>query len=216
MKAITQQKPFEEIRKSLEREQRVYLVGCGTCATMCQTGGKSEVLEMKDKLEKAGKEITGWMVISTACDSLTREALKEDIEAVQQADAILAMACGFGVQTVAQYVEKLVYPALNTLLLGHEESPGHFSRICIQCGDCLLDYTGGICPLTACTKGLLNGPCGGASKGKCELGPDKDCGWELIYERLKKLNQLERLKKFIEPKDYSKLMPSVKLMSTSR
>jgi len=73
----------------------------------------------------------------------------------------------------------------------------------------------GICPLTACTKSLLNGPCGGASKGKCELDRGKDCGWELIYERLKRLNQLDRLKKFIEPKDYGKMRPSVKLMSTS-
>ena len=85
----------------------------------------------------------------------------------------------------------------------------------MECGDCLLDSTGGICPLSTCTKGLINGPCGGASKGKCELNPEKDCGWELIYERLKRLNQLDKMSRFIVPKDYSKMMPDVKTMSTS-
>lgn len=85
----------------------------------------------------------------------------------------------------------------------------------MECGDCLLGYTGGICPLTACSKGLINGQCGGASKGKCELDPEKDCGWELIYLRLKALNKLDKLKELIEPKDYSKMMPDVKIMSTT-
>ena len=203
MKTITQQKPFDEIRQSLEREQRIYLIGCGTCATMCETGGKSEVLEMKDKLEEAGKEITGWMVISTACDSLTGEALKEDIEAVQRAEAILVMACAFGVQTVAQYAEKLVYPALNTLLLGHEESPGHYAKICIQCANCILSLTSGICPIARCPKNLFHGPCGGSEGGKCEINPDLPCAWQLIIERLSKLGRLDKLEAIVPPKDWS-------------
>jgi len=203
MKTITQQKPFEEIKQCLERDHRVYLIGCGTCATMCQTGGKSEVLEMKDKLEEIGKEVTGWMVIPTACDSLTQEALKEDIEAIQRADAILVMTCAFGVQTVAQYVEKLVYAALNTLFLGHEDSPEHFSRICIQCGDCILSLTGGICPIARCSKHLLNGPCGGSQGGKCEVDPSIPCAWQLIIERLTKLGQLDKLEKVVAPKNWS-------------
>jgi len=203
MKTITQQKPFEEIKQFLEGDQRVYLIGCGTCATMCHTGGKEEVLEMKDKLEEIGKEVTGWMVISTACDSLTREALKEDMEAIQRADAILVMACSFGVQTVAQYMEKLVYPALNTLLLGHEDSPEHFSRVCIQCSDCILALTGGICPIARCAKNLLHGPCGGSEGGKCEVHPDLPCAWHLIIERLTKLGRLDKLEALIPPKDWS-------------
>jgi hypothetical protein len=157
---------------------------------------------MKDKLEEIGKEITGWMVIPTACDSLTKEALKENVDAVQRADAILVMACAFGVQTVAQYVEKVVCPALNTLFLGHEDSPGHFSEICMQCGDCVLSLTGGICPVIRCTKGLLNGPCGGTNDGKCEVDPGKDCAWTLIYKRLDKLGKLDLMRQYRPPKNF--------------
>ena len=203
MKTITQQKPFEEIKQLLESDQRVYLIGCGTCATMCHTGGKEEILEMKDKLEEIGKEVTGWMVISTACDSLTREALKEDMEAIQLADAILVMSCSFGVQTVAQYVEKLVYPALNTMLLGHEDSPEHFSRVCVQCSDCTLALTGGICPIARCAKNLLHGPCGGSEGGECEVHPDLPCAWHLIIERLTKLGRLDKLETLVPPKDWT-------------
>jgi len=203
MKTITQQKPFEEIKQSLEGAQRVYLIGCGTCATMCHTGGKEEVLEMKGKLEEIGKEVTGWMVISTACDSLTREAVKEDMEAIDFADSILVMSCSFGVQTVAQHAEKLVCPALNTLLLGHEHSPEQFSRVCIQCQDCILGMTGGICPIARCAKNLLHGPCGGSEGGKCEVHPDLPCAWHLIIERLNKLGGLDKLEALIPPKDWS-------------
>jgi len=129
MLTITKQKPLEEIMQCLENHKNIYLIGCGTCATMLHTGGKSEVLEMKDKLEAAGKKVTGWMVIPTACDELTREALKENAKDIEAADAILVMSCAFGVQTVSLYSDKAVYPALNTLFIGKEESPGCFTGI---------------------------------------------------------------------------------------
>ena len=135
MITITEQKQIEEIGQSLEGYQKVYLVGCGTCATICHTGGKSEVLGMKDKLEAAGKKVTGWMVIPTACDTLTKYALMEDAGAINAADCILVMTCAFGVQTVALYSDKPVYPALNTLFIGKEDEPGCFSEVCMQCGD---------------------------------------------------------------------------------
>jgi len=125
------------------------------------------------------------------------------------------MTCGVGVQAVATAVNKLCHPACDTVNLGGSRGEWRGSERCLECGECLLEYTGGICPLTACTKGLINGQCGGASKGKCELDPEKDCGWELIYNRLKGLNQLDKLSRFITPKDYSKMMPDVKIMSTS-
>jgi len=126
------------------------------------------------------------------------------------------MTCGVGVQAVAAAVNKVCHPACDTVNLGGSRGEWKGSERCAECGECLLEYTGGICPLTACTKGLISGQCGGASDGKCELNPEKDCGWELIYKRLKDLNQLDKLRRFIAPKDYSKMMPDVEIMSTSR
>ncbi len=203
MKTITEQKPLEEVMQPLEKCERVYLIGCGTCATMLHTGGKSEVLAMKDKLEEAGKKVTGWMVIPTACDELTREALSENAKDVETADAVVVMACAFGVQTVTLYLNKPVYPALNTLFVGKEESPGCFIEVCMQCGNCILAQTAGICPLVRCPKSLLNGPCGGSEGGKCEISPDTDCAWQKIYDRLADLGQLDKLDEIPPPRDWS-------------
>jgi len=203
MKTITEQKPIDEVMQYLEKCGTVYLIGCGTCATLCRTGGKSEVLEMKDKLEAAGKKVTGWMVIPTACDELTRDALRENAKDVESADCILAMTCAFGVQTVTLYSDKPVYPALNTLFVGREERPGYFIEVCMQCGDCVLAQTAGICPLVRCAKSLLNGPCGGSVDGKCEISPDIPCAWQLIYDRLAALGQLDRLEEIQPPRDWS-------------
>ncbi len=203
MITITKQKPLEEILPSLDKAKKVYIIGCGTCATICHTGGKAEVLEMKEKLEAEGKKVTGWMVIPTACDELTREALAENAEAIEQADAILVMSCAFGVQTVTMYSDKPVYPALNTLFVGKEETPGHFIEVCMQCGNCVLATTVGICPLVRCAKSLLNGPCGGSVDGKCEVSPDTPCAWQLIYDRLKALGQLDKMEEIVPVRDWS-------------
>jgi len=209
MKTITEQKPLEEIQECLEKDKNIYIIGCGTCATMCHTGGKTEILEMKEKLEEMGKNVVGWMVMPTACDDLTGDALEEDAERVMKADSILVMACAFGVQTVASFATedgKSVNPALNTLFVGKGSGEmGVFSEICQQCGDCILSSTGGICPVTVCAKGLLNGPCGGTNKGKCEENPDKDCAWTLIYNRLKKLDKVDEMRKYHPPKNYQKV-----------
>ena len=203
MITVTKQKPMEEILPSLGKGKEVYIIGCGTCATICHTGGKAEVLEMKEKLEAEGKKVTGWMVIPTACDELTREALAENAEAIEQADAILVMSCAFGVQTVAMYSDKPAYPALNTLFVGKEETPGHFIEVCMQCGNCVLATTVGICPLVRCAKSLLNGPCGGSVDGKCEVSPDTPCAWQLIYDRLKALGQLDKMEEIVPVRDWS-------------
>jgi ferredoxin len=203
MKTITAQKPFDEISQALDGVEKVYLMGCGTCATMCHTGGKSEVLDMKDKLEAAGKKVTGWMVVPTACDELTKDALEENAKDMEAADAILAMACAFGVQTITLYTDKPVYPALNTLFVGKEEAPGHFVEVCMQCGNCVLATTAGICPLVRCAKSLLNGPCGGSVDGKCEISPDTPCAWQMIYDRLAALGQLDKLDEIVPPRDWS-------------
>jgi ferredoxin len=202
MKTITEQKALEEIEQMLEKDHKIYLIGCGTCATMCRTGGKKEVLQMKDYLLGKGKEVTGWMVIPTACDELTGEAIRQENKRIDEADSILVMTCAFGVQTVSSYLEKPVCPALNTLFIGKVDVEGTFSEICKQCGECVLGQTAGICPVTTCAKGLLNGPCGGTNKGKCEVDKDKDCAWTLIYNRLKQMGKLDDIRQIHPPKNY--------------
>lgn len=199
---VTEQKPIEEVMQYLSQCKGVYIIGCGTCATMLHTGGKSEVLAMKDKLEATGKKVAGWMVIPTVCDPLTREALAENIKDIEATDCILVMSCAFGVQMVSLYSDKPIYPALNTLFLGMEESPGHFIDACMQCGNCVLGRTAGICPLVRCAKSLLNGPCGGSVEGKCEIDPDIPCAWQLIIDRLTALGQLDKLEEIEPPKDW--------------
>ncbi len=205
MKTITAQKPIEEVMKYLNRCQSVYIIGCGTCTTLTHTGGKAEVIEMKAKLEDSGKKVTGWMVIPTACDELTKYALQENAADIAAADCILAMVCAIGVQTVSLHLKeaKPVYPALNTLFLGIEDSPGHFVEVCQQCGSCVLGRTAGICPLVRCAKSLLNGPCGGSVGGKCEISPDVPCAWQMIYDRLAEMGRLDEMEEIEPVKDWS-------------
>jgi ferredoxin len=204
MKLITVQKPFSEIEELLGKAKSIFLIGCGTCATLCKTGGVSEVIAMKETLNKSGRKVTGWVVIPVACDELTSEALLEHNREIKQADSLVVLTCAFGVQTVSDYSDKPVLPALNTLFIGKDKGFGHFMELCIQCGECVIGKTAGICPLTRCAKGLLNGPCGGTNAGKCEVDPSKDCAWVLIYERLKSLGQLDQMKEILTPKDFSK------------
>ncbi|MFH1651229.1 MAG: methylenetetrahydrofolate reductase C-terminal domain-containing protein [Chloroflexota bacterium] len=203
MKTISAQKPIEEILQFLEKSQKVFIVGCGTCATMCRTGGKAEVMGMKEKLEAAGKEVTGWVSVPTSCDELTRYALDENEEGVAAADAVLALVCAFGVQMLALHTEKLVFPGLDTMFLGIEDSPGHFQEVCMQCGRCVLGHTAAICPIVRCAKSLLNGPCGGSSDGKCEISRDIPCAWQLIHDRLKAIGRLDILDEIEPVKDWS-------------
>ena len=208
MKTITAQKPLEEIMQYLDKCRSVYIIGCGTCTTLCHTGGKAEVVAMKAKLEAGGKKVTGWMVIPTACDELTKYALQENAEDIAAADCILAMPCAIGVQTINLHLKEArpVYPALDTLFLGMEDSPGHFIDACMQCGSCVLGRTAAICPLVRCAKSVLNGPCGGSAEGKCEISPDVPCAWQMIYDRLAEMGRLDEMEEIEPVKDWS---PSV-------
>ena len=202
MKSITKQKPFDEIEQQLEGLDRVYIIGCGTCATMTKTGGREEVLDMKDRLQELGKMVTGWTVIPTACDDMTEVALTENSGDIESANSILVMSCALGVHKVCSYIDEPVIPALDTLFIGMEDEPGSFHEVCAQCGQCVLGQTAGICPLTACHKGLLNGPCGGTNDGKCEVDKEKDCAWTLIYQRLEAQGRLDLMRKYQPPKNY--------------
>lgn len=202
IRSITRQKTEEEIDQLLQRLNRIFIVGCGTCVTLCRTGGQPEVKAMQEKLSKKGKMITGTVVLPVACDNLTEEAFKEYGPQMEQADALLIMTCAFGVQTAARQVSKPVIPALDTLFIGKERGLGQFEEICVQCGDCILGITGGICPVTSCHKGLVNGPCGGTNNGKCEIDSEKDCAWTLIYRRLEEQGQLHLMKRYQKPRNY--------------
>ena len=206
MKSITKQKPLDELKQLLEELDRVYIIGCGTCATMTKTGGIEEVAAMKEQLEELGKLVTGTIVIPTACDEMTEAAVKDNGEAIQQANCILVMACALGVHRASLYLNQPVIPALDTLFIGVEDSPGSFQEVCAQCGQCILGETAAICPVTRCHKGLLNGPCGGTNDGKCEVDKEKDCAWTLIYRRLEEQGRLDLMRKCQPPKNYQAVL----------
>ena len=202
MKSITRQKPFEEIKERLADLDRLFIVGCGTCTTMTKTGGIDQVLEMKERLQELDKRVSGWTVIPTACDEMTEVAMKENSRAIQDASCILSMTCALGVHRMSLYLDRPVIPALDTLFIGMEDTPGCFHEVCAQCGQCILGETAGICPITTCHKGLVNGPCGGTNNGKCEVDKEKDCAWTLIYERLKEQGRLDMMRKYYSPRNF--------------
>jgi len=214
---VSEQKPLVEILSSLEGESTVFLLGCRGCAEASHTGGESEVLAMKVSLEHAGKEVSGWTVLDFLCQkALVKTGLQPFRDRILSSDSLLVLCCGVGVQATAAAVDKVIHPGCNTLSMGGSQGEWRGSERCAECGDCLLDYTGGICPITACTKSLINGPCGGARDGRCEHQPDvRPCGWELIYQRLKKLNRLDELREIHTPKDYAKAEPPRALRTTS-
>jgi hypothetical protein len=214
---LSEQKPFEEITDSLGADKSVFILGCNGCAQSSGSGGPAQVEEMKNKLTAAGKKVTGTKVIDFLCEkALVKVGLRGKVDQVAAADSVLVMTCGIGVQSVAASINKVCHPACNTVNLGGSRGEWKGSERCQECGQCLLDFTGGICPLTACTKSLVSGACGGANNGKCEVSPDRDCGWELIYNRLKAKGQLAKLKAALNPLDHQKLAADPKLMSTSR
>ena len=204
---ITQQKPLEEILKMLEPFSKVFIIGCGTCSTVCQTGGEEQVEQMAETLKKEGKEVTGSVVVEAPCDArLLRRDTRKMKKAIEESEALLCMTCGAGVQDIVQHLKKISVPALNTKFLGQIERIGEFYERCRACGECILYETGGICPVVRCPKGMMNGPCGGMFEGKCEVGGyQRDCAWVLIYNRLKELGMLDLYKSYKPPRDNSQL-----------
>ncbi len=202
IRSITRPKSDDELERLLEGSGRLFIIGCGTCVTLTHTGGEPEVAAMKERLSAGGKVITGTTVVPVACDNLTGEMLKEVKTPLNQAEALLVMTCAYGVQTIARQLKKFVVPALDTLFVGKETGFGEFNEICRQCGTCIIGETGGICPVTACHKGLVNGPCGGTNNGKCEIDPDKDCAWTLIYNRLNELGRLDSMRRYQNPRNH--------------
>jgi len=184
---ITRQRDWTRIKANLEGigASSVFLVGCGQCATVAHTGGEKEILVAKTRLEREGYTVTGWAIGDVACHlGGTRLDMRKHAGSVDAADAVLVLACGAGVQTVADSVSKPVFPALESAFLGTVVRHGVYEERCQTCGDCVLDKTAGICPVTTCPKGLLNGPCGGMWNGTCEVLTDRECTHVRIRRRL--------------------------------
>lgn len=184
---ITKPREWARIKDNL-REQgatTVFVMGCGECATVAHTGGHAELMKAKAALESAGFTVTGTVVGAVACHSGgTKLEMRKHQAEIDAADAVLVLACGAGVQTAADAISKPVYPGLESVFLGNVVRHGVFEERCQMCGDCVLDKTAGICPVTTCPKGLLNGPCGGMWNGKCEVLRDRECTHVRIHRRL--------------------------------
>lgn len=200
-----EQKPMQEIIQYIEPYDKILLLGCNECVTVCAAGGRKEVGLLASALKldrlKHGKTIDiKEITLERQCDP---EYVEELVSVIDDADAVLSMACGCGVQTIAErYNKKHVYPAVNTKFMGASLSQGVWTERCQGCGDCMLGITAGICPVTRCAKSLLNGPCGGTSNGQCEIGPETDCAWRLIWERLKALGLESRYEELMEARDW--------------
>ena len=204
---ITRQKSGDEILKMLNRKSKIFIVGCGDCAATCKTGGEEEVKSMAEFLKKHGKEITGTVVPDDTCvTAQAKIAFAKNKEALKKSDAVLVFACGSGVQCMKENdrFDLDFYPGCDSLFAALIDKDGSFKEVCSSCGECILDLTEGICPVTRCAKGLLNGPCGGQDEGKCEVDKEKDCVWILIYKRLKEKGRLEQLKKRMPARDHQK------------
>lgn len=203
---IAQQKPIKEIAEMISGCRKVLFVGCAGCVTVCLSGGEKETeilasaLRIMRRLKKEPLE-TVTFVCTRQCDP---EYLVPLDNLVKDVDAVVSLACGVGVQYLAErFADKWVVPALNTNFVGGSTVHGVWEERCGLCGNCILHLTGGICPVIRCSKSILNGPCGGSQYGKCEISKDVDCAWQLIYDRMKALGRLDRLMELQMPKDWT-------------
>jgi ferredoxin len=201
---ITKQKNFNELLRCIDSKP-VFLVGCNQCATICRTGGKDEVLALKEALETQQIQVSGWVILEPACHQLNdKRMLKDHAEELNKSTKVLVLACGNGAQTLAELVpEKEIIAGTDTLFLGEISHVTEFNKRCVMCGECLLDIYGGLCPVSQCPKSMLNGPCGGSVQGKCEISLQVECVWDHIYQGLKKRGALQALSVIQKPKDWS-------------
>jgi ferredoxin len=204
---VADRKKIPEIRDMVIQHDRLLLVGCGTCVTVCLAGGERETgilgsaLRMSLKLAGRDDMVVDECTIERQCE----DAFIDDLASkVDRYDAICSLGCGAGVQALAErFPDKPVYPGVNTQFIGILESQGVWAEKCASCGNCRLGEFAGICPLTRCAKRMLNGPCGGSRDGKCEISPDLDCGWQLIYNRAKAIGVVDKLAEVVDPHDWS-------------
>jgi ferredoxin len=204
---IAERKPIDEILGFLSKHQKVLVLGCGGCVTVCLAGGEKEAGILSSELSmarsKEGRPLeTTEKTVERQCDFEYLEGIRHIVKDV---DAVLSLACGIGIQTCAEaFPDKFVWPGVDTKFLGVNLNVGVWAERCQNCGQCVLAETGGICPIARCSKSLFNGPCGGSQDGKCEVGKGEvECAWALIHDRLVRLGQLESLTKIMGLKDWS-------------
>lgn len=201
---VAEKKPLDELKQLIAGKKKVLVLGCGGCVTVCLTGGEKQAELLSSQLRMALKAEGVEVVQKTVTRQCDREFLEEVKAEIEAADAVLSMACGAGVQLLAEvYPGARALPAMNTTFMGANTAPGVWTENCRGCGECRLAETAGICPIARCSKTLVNGACGGTNKGKCEVSDDIDCAWYLIYERLKELGRLEELKVMHDAVDWS-------------
>ena len=203
---VAKQKPVEEIIEEIKNHSKILLVGCNECVTVCEAGGKKEVAVLASALRmyfmNQGKSVRiDEVTLERQCD---QEYIEEIRTTIDQYDAVLSLACGVGVQFLAEKYSRIpVYPGVDTCFMGVTEERGIWTERCQGCGQCILARTAGICPVSRCAKRLFNGPCGGSTKGKCEIDKELDCAWQLIIDRLKELGRLEDYEELAPIKDWS-------------
>ncbi len=203
---VAEQKPIEEIRRISAPYERLLMLGCGTCMTVCGAGGEREVSLLHSTLDAAQARsrdkvhIFSEHTVKRQCDTEFLDVLADKVKGV---DAILSLGCGVGVQTIAErFPDLLVLPCVNTSFVGASKEWGVWDERCAVCGDCRLADTGAICPITRCNKGILNGPCAGPKNGKCEANKEIDCAWILIYRHLERLGQLEKMRRYYPARNF--------------
>jgi len=202
---VASRKPIPELKEVLAKHDKVLFAGCGTCVTVCLSGGEREVgiissaMRMARRLDGRPIEIEQ-VTIERQCEN---EFIQDLAGPAERNEAILSFGCGAGVQAIAErFPEKPVYAALDTHFLGILEEQAVWTEKCLGCGSCVLSQFGGVCPVTRCAKRLLNGPCGGSSEEGCEVDPDRPCAWQLIYRRLQAIGQLDNLSEIVPPRDW--------------
>jgi len=206
---VAELKPLDEIRRTVAPFARVLLLGCGTCMTVCGAGGEREVSFLHSALRVAqarggddGHEFAEYTV-KRQCDPEFMDLVAGRAVGV---DAVLSLGCGIGVQVASErLLTTPVLPGVNTSFMGAVSELGVWDERCAACGDCRLAETAGVCPITRCTKGILNGPCAGTKNGKCEANRDIECAWIVIYERLERLGQLEKMRRYYPPRNFGNI-----------
>jgi ferredoxin len=207
---VAKRKPFDEILQLVKGHKKVLVVGCGTCVAVCLAGGEKEVAVLTTELDMGRKLANnpvalGSITLERQCD---REYLAQLDGMVKDYDALISMACGVGIQFLAErFPDTPVFPAVDTCGLAVNQDVGWYEERCRSCGRCVLGLTGGICPVTMCAKGLYNGPCGGTNKGSCEINADQPCAWFNIYERLKAQGRLDCILEVQPPQEWKDTTP---------
>jgi len=203
---VAKKKPIDEVIESVNGYEKILIAGCNECVTVCEAGGKREVAVLASALRmyfmNQGKDVKiDEVTLERQCD---HEYLEEIRNTIDQYDAVISLACGVGVQFMAEkYMQIPLLPGVDTCFMGVTEERGVWTERCQGCGQCILAKTGGICPVSRCAKRLFNGPCGGSTKGNCEINKDLVCGWQLIIDRLNELDRLEDYEKLTPIKDWS-------------